>query len=745
MRRHALTALAFPLVSALVASALVPSHAAAKAPVARRYVAILKAKKEKEVPCPQVTGWNQSSLFDPLRVDPAPDDKGPNKPKKLNQPVPKDKAPERPSFDFAALRRFCQYTVAGPLTDTSAPPAHKDFQRVDPDYDVLVPQGSLGQDSDVRDALSQIYRTRLDLAPIAGAQEQPLYTSKDARSVAQVVVIDTVDRTRVVADPRSKHGLAMAEIIREVRCPAREEACRRHLSFLNAFPWRADATGQLAAALPGSSSEPLGSLGSLAQAIYLAVSSWRRDNFVRNDDAPLILNLSLGWDPGVWNEEASDGESPAWAPADWELGPWDIPTNQRDEALAPRKEWPATAQAVHAALVYASCFDVLAVAAAGNNSRGAHEQTGALAPAKWEKLLEPSERGCERLFGAAARRAQRAGNEAILVERRPLVYAVNPAMTGRGGFVPTSRLGSASLQVGPASHVVAGAGANRTDPWSGSSVAAATYSGLAAALWSYDRRLTPHQVMTLIYDTGQSTAIIPTLVKAGGVESPTTKVHAFRPDPSRAFAHLCPTGCGGLANPYVAAAGHQEALQYGPLRQALSQKMTAIPELLAPAPALVAQIYPKAVQRTHYYFEPDAGAAPPLSEAVSAAPWTRPQPQTPICPVCVVSDLALILSLNEVGELKVGDKVVLDNPVLEFRLGNHGFISVSLGELEVTTPGLRVPLDRYQIKLGDAEKGLGTALREQNVSAGTLTIFVKDPQTSEPRANVSVVLVLPQN
>lgn len=733
MRRHALTALAFPLVSALVVSPLLPSHAAAKAPVARRYVAILK---ERVLACPAVPGWTQSSLFDPSRVDTqdrqASTDQAPS-----HQPKPqaaKDKGPvPPPSFNFAAFRRFCQYTLVGQRDVKTTPPAHKDFLRVDPDYDVLVPQGSLGQDSAVRESLNQIYRAMLDLGPIASAKTQPLYTSGDSKRVAQVVVIDTAGDKLVNSTRRATHGLAMAEIIREVRCPAREPACREHLSFQNAFPWSADT-----AALPDSSSEPLGSLGSLAAAIFLAVSSWRLDNFTHNTDAPLILNLSLGWDPGKW------------APADWQLSPWDIPTKQGDETLALRRAWPTTAQAVHAALLYASCFDVLAIAAAGNNTRGAELQTGALAPAKWEKLLAPDKETCKGLFGDAA---QRTGND-TQVERKPLVYAVRARMTGNGNALASSRQGSTSLQISPASHVVAGVGRGRTAPWSGSSVAAATYSGLAAALWSYDRRLTPHQVMTLIYRTGEDTTMLypgkeiyfhSRLLQGDTVETPTSEPRAASPNPFAAFKKLCPTGC-GYSSPYKEVPNEEYYRWYEPLKSTIAQKITSISPLSEPypGPTLTPQVY-TSDNRTHYYPDPGAAPVPTLSEAASARPWTRPQPQTPICPVCLVSDKTLILSLSEVpAELKQDGEVVLDNPLLEFNLrADDGFIAVSLGQLTVGPNGLQVPLDRYKIKLGGDEMGLGTALRERSVDAGTLTIFLKDPESSEPRANVSIIQVLP--
>lgn len=711
MRRHAIVA---PLLSILVMSSVTSREAAAapasNAPVARRYIAILK---DGITACPTLTDWTSSELFG-LKYDP------------------------KATRGYRALQRFCLYTGTGAGGELSRQ-SSLSFMRVDPDYDVLVPQGSLAKDPEVREALNQIYRTMLDLGPIGSAKTQQLYTSKVRGRVAQVAVIDTASSAKDPID-HGTHGWAMAEIINEVRCPAREAKCRAHLSFYNAFPWISTT-----AALSYSSSEPLGSLGSLSREIYRAVSHWRTAHPDGTTGAPLILNLSLAWDPGAGNK------SPAWAPDDRKLPPWDIPPNQGDEALRLNDRWPATVQAVHAALVYASCFDVLTIAAAGNSTRGAEVQTGALAPAKWEKLLAPTPKTCRELFGAIeVDRARRPGNSDISVERSPLVYAVRGRMTGIGNALPNSRKGSTSLQISPASHVVAGAGRSRTDPWSGSSVAAATYSGLAATLWSYDPRLTPHQVMALIYDTGEKSTLLypgkpirfnPVLLQGGTVETPTGEVRATSPNPFGAFEALCPTGC-GYGNPYTEAQAPalDEHRLYLPLTQVLPDKIATTGSLEAPGPDLAQT--PKVDNRTHFF---PVDTTPPLAEAADAKPWTRPQPQTPICPTCPVTGTTLTLSLTNVpDELKEGDKVILENPVLEFNLGDtQGFFAVSLGKIEVPPAGLRVSLDRYTIKVDGVEKGLGTAILESQVRAGTLTIFLEDSATGEVRTNVSVVPVLP--
>lgn len=151
----------------------------------------------------------------------------------------------------------------------------------------------------------------------------------------------------------------------------------------------------------------------------------------------------------------------------------------------------------------------------------------------------------------------------------------------------------------------------------------------------------------------------------------------------------------------------------------------------APQPAMNdRKLSTMGVKRTHYY---TGDSVPSIAGASGAVPWTRPQPETPICPVCPISSSILHLSLDpKYTELLGGadDSLKLTNPWLEFRFGvdsksqDIGFIAVSLGEIQVPPNGLWVKLDDFEILIDELEVPLGVALAEHNITSGTLTVLV---------------------
>ena len=676
-------------------------------PQARRYIAITTAASPK---CPLVTSdgnWKGGALF-------------------------RTKQPE--------LQRFCTYTWAGPADAKVLTFPGGDFHRADPDYDVLLPQAELGADNEVRSALRNTWRKSMGLT----SHTQTQYISPAnpaARPLAQVAILDTADRLRPYASaaPQLQHGLAMAQIVHEVRCPAGEAACVPYTSFVPVIePCPPTVQG---------SSESLGSLGSLAHGIDQALADWQDSNPQPPvSDAPLVLNLSLGWDP-------------RWMPQGWEGSTlWDITdrANHDDLLVHPSDSIPAPVQAVHAALVRASCFDVLTIAAAGNNTGGGCEQQEATAPGKWEQLLAPDPSVCSRLFKAELPTA-RPVNPNITTPRRPLVYAAGALLTTQDQLLPITRVRGVPPRVLPASHVVVGADSNRTDAWTGTSVAAAALSGLAANLWSHDLRLTSHQVMALIDATSEALpGVRSTLLSEPAVPSQPPKSPpqpavpspppksppqpAVRVSAYRAFKGLCagkPEICAD--NPYApsstaSTATFAAAIADEPLPEGLSKRL-GLPshEYLASTRC--------SVKRTHYYAT--MGPPPPVTASADVMAWTRPQPETSICSVCPIKGKKLVLSLNpDHASLLtvVGSNVILDNPLLEFRFGTAGYISVSLGQVAVGSSGLELALDAYRITLDGVEVPLAQALQDHAITAGTLTIFI----TSNTRVKslVSVVQVL---
>jgi hypothetical protein len=70
------------------------------------------------------------------------------------------------------------------------------------------------------------------------------------------------------------------------------------------------------------------------------------------------------------------------------------------------------------------------------------------------------------------------------------VYAAG-GVTADGQPIPVARPGSTPPRVVQAFQAVAGAGTRQTDAWTGTSVAAAALSGLAASIWTHAPRSRP--------------------------------------------------------------------------------------------------------------------------------------------------------------------------------------------------------------------------------------------------------------
>jgi hypothetical protein len=109
----------------------------------------------------------------------------------------------------------------------------------------------------------------------------------------------------------------------------------------------------------------LGMQSDVAEAIRKAVDTWQRDRQSANSPQHLVLNLSLAWDGRLFS-----GFSEEWI-----------------------NEMRAGAQAVYRALQYAASFDVLVLAAAGNQQCEPCDNNGPLLPAAWEAEI-PKEQGC---------------------------------------------------------------------------------------------------------------------------------------------------------------------------------------------------------------------------------------------------------------------------------------------------------------------------------------------------------------
>lgn len=634
------------------------------APVWRRYVALVD--KPAADPCPPASaGWTGERLFRRGEVAALLGDKG-------VLPLP--------------LERFCVYTWGGKSPPATPPqfagPGAAQVVRVDADREVVVPQaGYLGGDPAARAALSDAFLRAAGAVP-AGAQGPSVHAGVEGP--AKVAVVDTVGFREVTgldylgAAARQRHGLAMAEVIAALRCPNGEAGCRGQTFHAQAFPYGPGSP------LPLPGGGPLGSMASLAHAIGEATVRWRQGEM---RGSPLIVNLSVGWD-------ARHGEA---------LTVVGQEATHTDLLATPSAAVPATVQAVHAAMVYATCLDVLAIAAAGNNPGAACEQTGLMAPASWERYPAPDRARCEALFGPLP--AWRAGDPAVAVTARSLVYAAG-GIDAAARPIPIARPGGTPARVLAAMQAVAGAGARQTDAWTGTSIAAASLSALAAQVWSHHRGLTPHQVIALLDASGTATGL--------AVDGVPDKRRARRIQAHGAFSRLCAVRYAGQVCPNPYAAPTMPAAS-APAATIAPSTLAAVQSLACTTSAAQCGARSTSVTRCGAA----GGAAPPAA----AEPWVRPQPDTPLCPDCPIRGGRLTLSLHPDF---TGASVVLNDPVLEFMRSDGTYIGARLAQVTVGAAGAEVDLSRYLVDLGRGAVTLASVLTSEGIRSGVLGFSVTD-------------------
>lgn len=572
-----------------------------------------------------------------------------------------------------ALERYCVYTWGGKGAP-AAPPNFGDnakkVVRIDADKEVVVPQLHLGGDTAVRGALAGRFVQALGAVGSGVRSEVHVGTKGPAR----VAVIDTLDSsdaalTYEAAAPRQRHGLAMAEVIAALRCPNGESGCRGQQFFAQAFPYDTSSPQPL------PSGGPLGSLGSLAYAIGEATTRWQ----VLAPQTSLILNLSVAWDPRYGGELTAAG----------------LEASHTDLIVAPSATVPATVQAVHVAMVYATCLQALPIAAAGNNAGSGCAQSGLMAPASWERYPAPDAARCATLFGALP--AWRPGIPRVSTPAPALVYAAG-GVDAAGRSIPNARPGGTPSRVLVAIQAVAGAGPQQTDAWTGTSVAAAALSGIAAGLWSHDPAMTPHQVMAQIDASGASTG---PFVDGAPTKRASTVITAHA-----AFGRMCTSRYPGTCpNPY--------APPTMPTAMAWPAALTMAAE--AAATPLACETRSEACGAGTVTRTVCGGTTTTRSLAGAPEPWVRPQPDIPICPVCPVRGGRLMLSLSPDF-----NTATLQEAVLEFRTADGSFVGARVGPFTIPQGGLEVDLSAYTVDLSGGPVTLAALLAAQSVQAGVL-------------------------
>lgn len=336
------------------------------------------------------------------------------------------------------------------------------------DVPLVAPLGRITDGPVPRQAYYDTYHRAV--GAVEGSEIGKINACRGPHSV-RVAVIDTdtfatrpANADEEWTDP-SAHGRGVARVIHDLACP-------------NGGPCVADVRSH-----PALVRDPThGKQSDLASAIYKAVQNWYATTWTpnQNEQTRLVINLSLGWDRWKDNGEVS----------------------------APRRIPEA---AVWGALAYASCHGALIVAAAGNRSGTRNTPTY---PAAWAEYPEPTDADCRQMFGFSRRTPQRMLNDSCEREQtganahRPMLYAI-AAVDAKDQLLP-ARQRSLSPLVSFGHGVLANHSFHAQDvesilthPLSGSSMAAATASGIAASVWAFDRTMGPHQVMHILYESAE--------------------------------------------------------------------------------------------------------------------------------------------------------------------------------------------------------------------------------------------------
>ncbi|MFZ5892795.1 MAG: S8/S53 family peptidase [Myxococcota bacterium] len=300
----------------------------------------------------------------------------------------------------------------------------------------------------------------------------------------RVAVIDTA--ANLWSDPdNNPHGKAVGLLAYDTACKDSPN-CAVNVENYLALPLYRDTEASPAVVrrdvLHGGA---FGSHGDLARAILDAV-----DAMDSTPNARTILNLSVAYDSAA----LIDALKPK--PADY-------------------SNW-----VVLDALRYARCRGALIVAAAGNGPVPAQPDQLPGLPARWTQTRALSVNQCRARYGIAQPQASN--------QPAPLLYAVSALDFGAKPLLTTRGAGQSVLAAVGLSAVRQQPDGVFTRTLSGSSMATASVSGIAAALWSHAPSLTPDEVIRTLYTASDLVSATPDFRPFEPILAPNTFTNVHR-------------------------------------------------------------------------------------------------------------------------------------------------------------------------------------------------------------------------
>ena len=126
---------------------------------------------------------------------------------------------------------------------------------------------------------------------------------------------------------------------------------------------------------------------------------------------------------------------------------------------------------------------------------------------------------------------------------------------------------------------------------------------------------------------------------------------------------------------------------------------------------------------------------------MTTEPWTRPQPDTPICPVCPIQAGNLNISLNPDAMPATGG-VTLSDPRLRFQLADGSWVIAALDDISVGSTPVILDLSGYRVVVGGQVTTIAQMIVDQGIGAGELEFTVPDA-SGRPAPMVSALSVHP--
>jgi hypothetical protein len=362
-----------------------------------------------------------------------------------------------------------------------------------------------------------------------------------------------------------------------------------------------------------------GTIGVLAEKIHEEVDAWRN----RGVGEPLIVNLSLGWDP-LYGGDAGTPDT-----------------------------WPFDVQAVYDALYEAACEGAVVVASSGNRAGGPDGAMNPIFPAAWgDRVVDDV--GCADLLGGAPL-------DYADLDEKPLIYAVG-GVDEEGRDLAVSRLNSRPAIVAYGDHAVdtdyLGA---YTSILTGTSVSSAVVAAVAGVAWHNTPTRAGYEVMESVTESGWDTNDISNAFCAAG---PGGCGPARVVDMCRAIQYTCmvkyPGDCVHVPPmapcPVTPVDGTPDPADIASFESGAITMPLAFPF----APRAASDCSGGAID---LYNEDPWRASDPCPHQqyydFAVEPWTQPQPTHDTCPPCYIDTGAGQVYLEWEGKLSDLDSLSL--------------------------------------------------------------------------------------